>query len=113
MAAFPQERDLHFVARCVCLYVGQWPDTSIIQIRRTVMADQSIKVLSTEKRVFPPSKEFSQKAHIKSMQEYEQLYKRSVDDPDKFWGEMAEKNLTWSKKWTKVLDYDFHKPYIK
>jgi acetyl-CoA synthetase len=77
------------------------------------MADQSFQVLSTEKRVFPPSKEFSQKAHIKSLQEYEQLYKRSVDDPDKFWGEMAEKNLTWSKKWTKVLDYDFHKPYIK
>jgi acetyl-CoA synthetase len=77
------------------------------------MADQSFQVLSTEKRVFPPSKEFSQKAHIKSMKEYEELYKRSVDDPDKFWGEMAEKNLTWSKKWTKVLDYDFHKPYIK
>jgi acetyl-CoA synthetase len=77
------------------------------------MADQSFQVLSTEKRVFPPSKEFSQKAHVKSMQEYEQLYKRSVDDPDKFWGEMADKNLTWSKKWTKVLDYDFNKPYIK
>ena len=26
---------------------------------------------------------------------------------------MAEKNLTWFKKWDKVLDYDFHKPYIK
>ncbi|MCK9420943.1 MAG: acetate--CoA ligase [Nitrospirae bacterium] len=77
------------------------------------MADDSIQVLSTEKRTFPPSKEFSQKAHIKSMQEYEQLYKRSVDDPEKFWGEMADKNLTWFTKWTKVLDYDFHKPYIK
>ena len=44
------------------------------------------------------------------MKEYEQLYKRSVDDPEKFWGEMAEKNLTWSKKWDKVLEYDFHKP---
>ncbi len=77
------------------------------------MADESFQVLSTENRVFPPSKEFSQKAHIKSMKEYEQLYKRSVDDPDKFWGEMAEKNLTWFSKWKKVLDYDFHKPYIK
>ena len=77
------------------------------------MADDSFQVLSTEKRVFPPSKEFSQKAHIKSMKEYEQLYKRSVDEPEKFWGEMADKNLTWYKKWNKVLDYDFHKPYIK
>jgi acetyl-CoA synthetase len=77
------------------------------------MAKESFEVLSTEKRTFPPSKEFSQKAHIKSMKEYEQLYKRSVDDPDKFWGEMAEKNLTWFKKWDKVLEYDFMKPQIK
>jgi acetyl-CoA synthetase len=77
------------------------------------MADNKIQVLSTEKRTFPPSKAFSEKAHIKSIKEYEQLYKQSVDNPDKFWGEQAEKNLTWFKKWDKVLDYDFHKPYIK
>jgi len=41
------------------------------------------------------------------------MYKASVDDPEKFWAEQAEKNLTWYKKWDKVLDYDFHKPYIK
>jgi len=35
-----------------------------------------------------------------------------VNESDKFWAEMAEKNLTWYKKWDKVLDYDFHKPYI-
>ncbi len=77
------------------------------------MAKESIEVLSTEKRLFPPSKEFSQKAQIKSMKEYEQIYKRSVNDPEKFWAEMAEQNLTWFKKWDKVLEYDFHKPYIK
>ena len=77
------------------------------------MAKENIEVLSTEKRTFPPSKEFSQKAHIKSMKEYEQLYKRSVDDPEKFWAEMAEKNLIWYKKWDKVLEYDFMKPSIK
>jgi acetyl-CoA synthetase len=77
------------------------------------MAKENIEVLSTENRTFPPSKEFSQKAHIKSIQEYEQLYKRSVDDPEKFWAEMAEKNLTWFKKWDRVLEYDFTKPSIK
>jgi acetyl-CoA synthetase len=77
------------------------------------MAKESIEVLSTEKRTFPPSKEFSQKAHIKNMKEYEQLYKRSVNDPEKFWAEMAEQNLTWFRKWDKVLEYDFHKPFIK
>ncbi|MGE5799225.1 MAG: acetate--CoA ligase [Syntrophaceae bacterium] len=78
------------------------------------MADaKKIEVLMAEKRTFPPSKEFSSKAHIKSMKEYEKLYARSVDDMEGFWAEMAEKNITWYKKWDKVLDYDFHKPYIK
>ncbi|HAK61109.1 MAG TPA: acetyl-coenzyme A synthetase, partial [Nitrospiraceae bacterium] len=66
-----------------------------------------------EKRTFAPSKEFSKKANIKDMKEYEKLYKKSIDDPEKFWGEMAEKRLTWFKKWDKVLEYDFEKPSIK
>ncbi|MDA8078361.1 MAG: acetate--CoA ligase [Nitrospiraceae bacterium] len=75
--------------------------------------NKKISVLMEEKRTFPPSKEFSARAHIKSMAEYEKIYKRSVEDPEGFWGEMAEKYLTWYKKWDKVLDYDFEKPYIK
>ena len=74
---------------------------------------KQMDVLMDEKRTFSPSKEFSAKAHVKSMAEYETLYKRSVEDPEGFWAEMAEKNLTWFKKWDKVLDYDFHKPFIK
>jgi acetyl-CoA synthetase len=73
----------------------------------------SISVLMEEQRTFPPSKEFSSKAHIGSMQEYEKLYKRSIEDPEGFWAEMAEKNLTWYKKWDKVLEYNFDKPEIK
>ena len=77
------------------------------------MAQDSIQVLMEENRTFPPSKEFSRKAHIKSMEEYQKIYKRSVDDPEGFWAEMAEKELTWYKKWDKVLEYDFVKPEIK
>jgi acetyl-CoA synthetase len=77
------------------------------------MSNESIDVLMAEKRTFPPSKEFSKKAHIKNIKEYEELYKKSVENPDEFWAEMAEKHLTWYKKWDKVSDWDFHKPYIK
>src|SRR5512147_2192494 len=78
------------------------------------MADaKKIEVLQAEGRKFPPSKAFSEKAHIKSIKEYETLYKKSVEDPEGFWGEMAEKHLTWYKKWNKVLEYDFTKPQIK
>ncbi|MFQ3573068.1 MAG: acetate--CoA ligase [Thermodesulfovibrionales bacterium] len=77
------------------------------------MSQESISVLMDEKRTFPPSKEFSAKAHIKSMEDYERIYKRSIEDPEGFWSEMAEEMLIWDNKWSKVLEYDFHKPYIK
>jgi acetyl-CoA synthetase len=77
------------------------------------MSEKSISVLMAENRTFPPSKAFSERAHIKNIAEYEKLYKRSVDDMEGFWAEMAEKNLTWFKKWDKVLEYNFDKPEIK
>lgn len=52
---------------------------------------KSISVLMEEKRTFPPSKEISERAHIKGIKEYEKIYKKSVQDPEGFWGEMAEK----------------------
>ena len=73
---------------------------------------KKIEVLMTEGRTFPPSKALSGKAHIKSMDEYEKIYKRSVEDPEGFWADMAEQNLTWYKKWDKVLEYNFEKPEI-
>jgi acetyl-CoA synthetase len=45
------------------------------------------------------------------MDEYEDLYRRSINDSEPFWGELAEQ-LDWYKKWDKVLDYDFDKPEI-
>ncbi len=77
------------------------------------MSKESISVLMEENRTFPPAKDFSAKAHIKSFADYEKIYKRSVEDPEGFWGDMAEKHLTWYKKWDKVLEYDFVKPEIK
>jgi acetyl-CoA synthetase len=74
---------------------------------------ESIQVLMSEMRTFPPSAEMSKKAHIGSIEDYEKMYKKSVEDPEGFWGEIAEKNITWFKKWDKVLEYDFHKPEIK
>ena len=65
-----------------------------------------------EKRVFEPSEEVKKKAYIKNMEEYKKLYKQSVDDPDKFWGEQANL-LDWYKKWDKVSEWDFSKPELK
>jgi acetyl-CoA synthetase len=75
--------------------------------------ENSIEVLSTGGVAFPPDAQFSETAHIGSMKEYEQLYKRSVEEPEQFWAEMAEQNLVWSKKWDQVLEYDFYRPSIQ
>jgi len=77
------------------------------------MANEKIDVLMSEKRTFPPSREFSERAHIKSMAEYEAIYRRSIEDPEGFWSEMAEKHITWFKKWDKVLEWNFERPEIK
>jgi acetyl-CoA synthetase len=61
--------------------------------------------LMDENRVFAPPKELSEKAHVKSMDEYERLYRRSVEDTEGFWAELAVQ-LDWFKKWDKVLEYD-------
>jgi acetyl-CoA synthetase len=57
-----------------------------------------------ENRVFPPPPEFSAKAHIKSLEEYETLYKKSIEDPEAFWAGAASE-LHWFEPWTQVLDW--------
>ncbi len=59
-----------------------------------------VESLSTEKRVFYPLSEFSKKARYKTIEEYRETYRRSVEDPHGFWGEMAERYLHWFEKWT-------------
>ncbi len=49
---------------------------------------------------------------ITSIREYQDLYKKSVDDPEGFWAEVADEFL-WRKKWKKVLKWDFKKPEVQ
>ncbi|MDI6755174.1 MAG: acetate--CoA ligase [Thermodesulfobacteriota bacterium] len=67
---------------------------------------KTITSMMEENRKFPPPQEFSEKAHIKSLEDYRKLYKRSIEDPEGFWNEQAQ-NLEWFQKWDKVLDYSF------
>jgi acetyl-CoA synthetase len=68
---------------------------------------------AAEARKFPPPAEFRQKANIKSIEEYERMYRRSVEDPDGFWDDMAGKHLDWFRKWDRVLEWDFHRFNVK
>ena len=51
--------------------------------------------------------------HVKHLEEYFQVYRKSVRDPENFWEEVAEEHFVWRKKWDKVLEWDFSKPEIK
>jgi len=72
---------------------------------------KSIKSVSSGRKKYPPSSDFSKKAHIKSLREYQKIYRRSVSDPQGFWAEMAGE-LSWFKKWKKVLEYDFNEAEV-
>jgi len=71
--------------------------------------EKTIESMAQETKKFAPPKEFSENAHIKSMDEYDALYKRSVEDRDGFWAEMAETHLDWFKKWDNVFSWDTDK----
>jgi acetyl-CoA synthetase len=66
--------------------------------------DKSIASLLSEQRTFEPPAEFRSRAYIKSREEYEALYRRSVEQPDAFWLEQA-KCLDWFRFPTKAREY--------
>ncbi len=67
------------------------------------MSDE--KVVQRDGKYYPPAG-LSRAAHVKSMDQYRQMYERSLKDPDGFWGEIAE-GFYWEKTWQRVLDYNF------
>jgi len=49
---------------------------------------------------------------IKSLEQYHEAYKKSVEDPKGFWGAIGE-NFVWRRKWDTVLEWNFKEPKIE
>ena len=64
-----------------------------------------VESVQKEERQFPPPAGVAKRAHIGSLEEYETLYRESIDNPDKFWAERAGE-LHWFKKWDRVLQWN-------
>jgi len=62
--------------------------------------------LMTETRTFPPPASVKANAYVKSEEQYKKMWEQSINDPDGFWLEQA-KSLTWFKKPTKSLEYNW------
>ncbi len=65
---------------------------------------KAIDSLMNEKRTFPPPAQIRANAYVNSVEQYEQMWEESIENPDKFWLEQA-KSLHWFKKPTKSLEY--------
>ena len=49
---------------------------------------------------------------IDTRKKYDDFYKKSVNNPETFWDELASQNFIWNKKWSKVVDWDFKKAKV-
>ncbi|ORZ22979.1 acetyl-coenzyme A synthetase [Absidia repens] len=66
----------------------------------TITTEEEIKVHQVPERLLSPS---CPKPHVDSLDTYRQLWKESVEDPEKFFGDRARELLTWSKPFQTVL----------
>ncbi len=66
----------------------------------------------SDSKVYPVPPDFAAKAHI-DVAKYNDMYQQSINDPEGFWAEQAKEFVTWSKPWTKVTEWDFHRGHIR
>ena len=65
-----------------------------------------------QEEIFNPPASISQEAHVKSLDEYRALYRQSIEDPDTFWSEQAER-LDWMEPFNEVQRWDYNIPKIE
>jgi acetyl-CoA synthetase len=71
---------------------------------------------ATQQHVYPPPAALAKDAHVKSLDEYKAMYAESIDNPEKFFGEMARSNFYWEKPFDSVgpvYNFDMTKGPIK
>ncbi|QLH74260.1 MAG: acetate--CoA ligase [Methanomassiliicoccales archaeon] len=76
------------------------------------MSEKTIESVMEEDRRFEPAKEFSERAHIRSMAEYEKMYAESIKDPVAFWEKYAD-CLHWFARWNNVFSWDVNEARIR
>ncbi|HEU5077205.1 MAG TPA: acetyl-coenzyme A synthetase N-terminal domain-containing protein, partial [Polyangiaceae bacterium] len=72
--------------------------------------DKKIETFSEPTKIIQPPAEFREKARVKSLEEYQALYKESIESPDSFW-KRETGDLVFRKPWTRLLDWQV--PFAK
>ena len=65
-----------------------------------------------EDKIYPVPREAAEHALL-NREQYDQMYRQSLDEPETFWGEQAERFLTWFKKWDRVTNNELSKGQIR
>jgi len=74
---------------------------------KSMKRNQSFTELLGDNLTFDVKKDVFQNAHVKSIEEYREMHKKSIEDPEQFWTEIANQ-FYWKEKWTgKFWDYNF------
>jgi len=68
------------------------------------MADAKVQL----KEIYPVPEKIKKKAYISGRKAYDELWKKSIEDSDTFWADIAGQQVEWFKKWDKVQDYNFN-----
>ncbi|MGK0375401.1 MAG: acetyl-CoA synthetase [Arenicella sp.] len=69
-------------------------------------------IIMSEVKIYPVFESIKKSTHL-TKSEYQEMYARSLADPDDFWAEQANTNLDWFKPFDRVSEYDFHSGDIK
>ena len=66
----------------------------------------------TDEKIYPVPAQAAEHAFIDE-QTYQEMYARSISDPEGFWAEQAKQFVSWSKPWKKVSQWDYRKAHIR
>ena len=94
-------------------YINE-PNQFIRDLFKTSGLEQFVNIISNSSEKIKkhyPSAEFSNNARIKSLDDYNTLYKESIDNPEKFWADIAKDDIIWDKPFDKV--FEWNEPYSK
>jgi len=75
-----------------------------------VATQESVHQASEVSQVFDPPPGFAAQAHVPSMEHYQRLYRRSLEEPEAFWREVSQ-DFVWFKPWTKLMEWN--EPFVK
>jgi len=63
-------------------------------------------------KVYPVTANAASRALLDRSQ-YQNMYRRSVEDPEGFWAEQAERFVSWQRRWERVLDWDYRRAHVR